>query len=432
MTTPTSDNIGAVIVGARGDARIFSVPARRPELDLSAVLPLALNIGLSDFNLTLSYLPSVLYSDLTLSDDRRFAFQQFGAGRISFSTTRRRLTLSMYLTASYTAGNATVLNQFVPGVGTGTAASPTAATTTTPTAAGAGLNPAFPQATGASLVIPPDTIVKIGQGTAGIGISYLFTSRLMFSSTVFGARNQGFDYYSKILSPPTSSIGAREDLSYALSRTDSLSTRASPTYTITALPELGTTPASTTRTFIFSLLESYQHRWSPRTSGRLSAGVDVGTYTSSLTPDTTSNQTSVAADGLLDHSVPLGPRGLMTLRAAVSYGLGVNQFLGGLQNQVTALGSVGVVKDDVSVVASLTGTSSVAVTPATQTVAAALVATYRLSRYASLLGGATATKSLLPPQSVQALNANGPVIDNGAIQWIAFAGLTVVGPPLLF
>jgi hypothetical protein len=428
--TPPTEPLGEVLVGVRGDARVYSVAFRDPETDLTASLPIAINTGYHDIKLTLNYLPSLLYSDVTVADDRQVLFQQAGSGRLFFAKTIRRLTLSMFLGGTYTAGKATVANQLAPALTSPLSSSGVSAPTTPP------VNPLFPP-TGAGLIVPPDTVMKVAQGNAGVGISYRLSRVVTFSSSVFGSRSEGIDYFSKVLSPPTTFIGGSADVSYALTRLDDIATRVAPSYFVTEVPALGTTPANrtpanTTNALVVSVTESYRHRWSARTTGRVSAGINVGSITSTQT-GSGSVDTSLAAEAGLDHSMPLGRGGSLTFRAAGNYGLGINQFSGTLQDQVTALGSVGLTEQKVSILSSLNATTSVAQTPATRTISASLVTGYRFSPLFLVFVGASLSQSLLPPQSAAAFNANnpsGPTLDNGALQWLFFGGATLMAPPI--
>jgi hypothetical protein len=394
-------------------------------VDLAATLPVAFNTRYRDFQLTLSYLPALLYSDIAVAKDRGTAFQQAGVGRLFFTKTIKRLTVSTFVAGTYTAGKTTVTNQLIPPPTTGRG--PTTPTATPPLA----VSPTFP--VNSALVVPPDTIVKTATGSAGAGFTYRFNRRLTFASSAFGSHSEGVDYYSRVLSPPTSIVGGSVDLTEGLSRRDDISTRVIPTYTVAAIPLLGNIPANTVEATIVSVLESYRHQWSLRTLGRISAGINVATARSTQAPATTVD-TSFAADASLDHSMPFERGGTIALRAAAAYGLALNQFSGTLQEQLSGLGAIAMTKRDVSAVLSVSATTSVDATPTTSSVAAGLVTTYRFTPFTSVFAGVTLSESLLPPQSVAAFNAsnpNGLSIANGTFQWLALAGVTLLAPPIV-
>ena len=404
--------------------RVFSVPESNPEVDLDSTLLSALNILLPKLSLTLSYLPGVVYADVN-EPARKVAFQQSGRARLQFSTTLRRWTFSAYADAAYTAGNVALLNQFAPSV------TPASTGRTAPgTAPDAPPNLATPPVFGLTLVVPPNTTIKVGTASLGVGAGYAFTRRLSLTGAAFGSASEGFDTVSRQLSPPSWTVGGGSDLSYGLTARDSIFTRATVSYSVTDAPAQGkAVPETLTKSTIGAISEGYRHIWSPRTSGSIAAGLSVGSSEASTGANRTTFDTSAFGEGSLQHTTPIARGVIASVRASARYGLGVNQFSGGLQNQLSGVASAGLTDGDVTLTASLTGTTSVAATPTTQTVAAALVSTYQPVTYLYFFAGATASRSLIPIQTTNA--AGQPVVDNG-IDWTAFLGIGVTAPALTF
>jgi hypothetical protein len=384
---------GTVTVADRSEARLRSVPEQSPAVDVETTPGIALTLDGRRTNYGLGYGVRIGLIDLTR--DAQLVMLHMARANFGWAMSRRlRLTLSQ---------DASLGREVVSAL-------------TEPAPPPTGAEPPPPEVT----FVPRQQIVYMGALRSAAGLTYLIDPRWTTALGAYYEIGGGADTESQRIVPRRHTEGGDLTVTHTLTPADQLLTvvAGSRTKVTTTDSEFHTV----------SLLETWQHMWSSRTSTRLGAGAAY-LRSRDVPPDTaleedppleTNDSVFAAARAEYATTRSAGGGANLTLTAITGLDTGYNPLLGEVLYQ--ASGSLGAtwsrrrLSFDALFVASTTLGQDDA--PTVRGFTSSLVGNYVLAEGVEFQAGVRTAGQLLPDETAP----------DAPIQWVAFAALSLSAP----
>jgi hypothetical protein len=370
-------------------------------LDLQTVGNASLGWGNTSSTFSLGYQPSLGVLDVTRDGELTLTH----GANAAYSWTHKRLTLNLSIIGSLGTQSYLSFAGLTPDVAGQTGNPPDPAAPV----GGQGMEP------GADMAAPylvNEEVVYVGTVTGTVGFSYGLTRRWSIGMSVGYTLGGGLGSSADVI-PRYRGPSASATATYLLTRRDTLSTSVGTSYT--TVPTLGSRFISST------LLETWSHVVSTRTSTTLGAGVSH--LRSRATRESDYEDSFFAAGNAgVTHARPLSGGATVSFTGNVSLSLPYNPLLGVVQQQLTEQAGVGWAKDRLSLGATVTAAQSLPQDSpdATRSIGLGAFAGYVfLPNVSGQLGGSWATQ-ILPDDA----GGSYPAV------WTLFAGISVAAPPI--
>ncbi len=385
------------------EAELRSIPqTRQVALDLTTTPSATLSLIADQSELSTSYSPTFGLVDMT----RRREFVWLHSGTVGYAWWTRRLRLNMSVVGTF--GRQSYL------AAAETPAGPDEATSLGAQPAGSDTNSGALPA-GANF-LPQTEVLETASLTGTLGTSYALSRRWLLGLGVAYEVGGGLGDSEQFL-PFRRGPSASVSVGYQLTRRDDLTTALAAT--LTDLPQ------RKGRFFSTTLLETWAHRFAPRTQATLGAGA---TYLQARASEDAKEDRSVLGTGLatLSQGIPLQGSSLLSWSLAATLGTGYNRVLGLVNQQAGGSVSLAWTQGNLSLGSSGQATQALPVDApdAARSYGAGATASYQAAEPLLLLLGANWTHQVLPEAaSVAGISAD---------QWQAYIGVSVSAPPITF
>lgn len=415
---------GVLALGDRTEARTRSGYVDGVDLENAPTASVSLTGVKSSYSI--GYGPRFVYFDIFGTRDLTVSH----AGGLRAAFTLRRLSLSFTVDGSIGKVNtAGLLAPISLGLGPAVTVAPQPPPQQTPDEPEPEpMGPPTSSPGGAPTVQPtayllPPGILYIGGLRFGANVGYAFTPRWTTSANASFGMAGGIDFASQQIAPPNRNLSLGLGLSYALSRTDALTTSVFGSYTWVLAPlkvEGDPRVRFPGEYRVFGITEGYSHSVTRRTSLSVGGGLN---FVNAETGGDSTNSVNGTAFGGLGHTIPLSGGAFLQLSSAAALGAFYNPVVGAIQQTLSLSGGASWSYRKWSAGVSGGAASSIPFDEnTTRTVTGGANVGYAPTTGVALASGVRVATQAFPSRFAADVPA----------QWVAFVSLTLTAPVIRF